>query len=55
MRYFKGEPLEPPPEGPDMAFFAFFSSAASQAFMVPSWLMVALASSLYDRFWERIR
>jgi hypothetical protein len=47
--------LEPPPEGPNTALFLFFSSAASQAFMVPSWSIVALASSLYDRFWERIR
>jgi hypothetical protein len=50
MRYFGGAPLELPPEGPDMALFLFFSSAASQTFMVPSWSMVALASSLYDRF-----
>jgi hypothetical protein len=41
--------------GPDAALFFFFSSAASQAFMVPSWSIAALASSLYDRFWERIR
>jgi hypothetical protein len=35
--------------------FLFFCSAASHAFMVPSWSMAALASSLYDKFWERIR
>jgi hypothetical protein len=45
MRYFGGAPLELPPEGPDTALF--FSSATSQAFMVPSWSIVALASSLY--------
>jgi hypothetical protein len=50
-----GVPLELPPEGPDTALFLFFSSAASQAFMVPSWSIAALASSLYDRFSERIR
>jgi hypothetical protein len=53
--YFRGALLEPPPEGPDTTLFLFFSSAASQAFMVPSWSMAALANSLYDRFWERIR
>jgi hypothetical protein len=50
-----GAPLELPSEGPDTALFRFFSSAASQAFMVPSWSMAALASLLYDRFYERIR
>jgi hypothetical protein len=54
MRYFGGALLEPPPEGPNTVLFLFFSLAASQAFMVPSWSMAALASSLYDRFWERI-
>jgi hypothetical protein len=48
MRYFKGALLELPPEGHDMALFLFFSSATSQAFMAPSWSVVALASSLYD-------
>jgi hypothetical protein len=47
---FQGAPLELPPEGPDTALFLFFSSAASHAFMVPSWSIAALASSLYDRF-----
>jgi hypothetical protein len=37
-------------EGPGMVLFLFFSSAASQAFMVPSWSMAALASTLYDKF-----
>jgi hypothetical protein len=55
MRYIGGAPLKLPPEGPAMALFLFFSSAASQAFMVPSWSMATLASSLYDRFSERIR
>jgi hypothetical protein len=55
MRYFGEALLEPPPEDPDTTFFLFFSSTASQAFMVPSWSMATLASSLYDRFWERIR
>jgi hypothetical protein len=55
MRYFRGAALELPLEGPDTALFLFFSSAASQAFMVPSWSMAALASSLYDRIWERIK
>jgi hypothetical protein len=55
MRYFEGASLELPPEDPDTALFLFFSSTASQAFMVPSWSMAALASLLYDRFWERIR
>jgi hypothetical protein len=50
MRYFRGTPLELPPEDPGMVHFLFFSSVASQAFMVPSWSMVALASSLYDKF-----
>jgi hypothetical protein len=54
MRYFGGVLLELLPEGPDMALFLFFSSVASQAFKVPSWSMAALASSLYDRFYERI-
>jgi hypothetical protein len=55
MQYFRGAILELPLEGPDTALFLFFSSAASQAFMVPSWSMAALSSLLYDRFWERIR
>jgi hypothetical protein len=55
MRYFGGAPLELPPEGLDTALFLFFSSAASQAFMVLSWSIAALASSLYHRFWERIK
>jgi hypothetical protein len=55
MWYFGGALLEPPPEGPDTVIFLFFSSAASQAFVVPSWSIAALASSLHDRFWERIR
>jgi hypothetical protein len=55
MQYFRGAPLELPPEGPDTALFLFFSLAASQTFMVPTWSMAALASSLYDRFWDRIR
>jgi hypothetical protein len=55
MRYFGGALLELPPEGPDIVLFLFFPSAASQAFMVPSWSIAALASSLYDMFWERIR
>jgi hypothetical protein len=52
MRYFREAPLELPPEVPDIALFLFlfFSSIASQAFMVPSWSIAALASSLYDRF-----
>jgi hypothetical protein len=45
-----GAPLELPPEGPDTALFLFFSPVASQAFMVPSWSMASLASSLYDKF-----
>jgi hypothetical protein len=53
MWYFRGAPLELPPAGPDAALF--FSSTASLAFMVPSSSIAALASSLYDRFWERIR
>jgi hypothetical protein len=32
----RGAALELPPEGPDTAIFLFFSSAASQAFVVPS-------------------
>jgi hypothetical protein len=55
MRYFRGAALELPLEGLDTALFLFFFSAASQAFMVPSWSMAALASSLYDRIWERIK
>jgi hypothetical protein len=55
MQYFEGALLEVPPEVPSMVFFLFFSSLASQAFMVPYWLMAALASSLYDRLEERIR
>jgi hypothetical protein len=50
MRYFEGALLELPPDGPGMVLFLLFSSAASQAFMVPSWSMEALASSLYDKF-----
>jgi hypothetical protein len=50
MRYFRGASLELPLEGPGMVLFLFFSWATSQAFMVPSWLMAALASSLYDKF-----
>jgi hypothetical protein len=38
-----------------MVLFLFLSSAASQAFMVPSWSMTALASSLYDGLGKRIR
>jgi hypothetical protein len=44
MQYFRGAALELPPEGPDTAPFLFFSSAASQDFMMPSWSMAALAS-----------
>jgi hypothetical protein len=51
----RGALLELPPEGPDTALFLFFSSGTSQAFMVTSWSMVALASSLYDKFCERIK
>jgi hypothetical protein len=36
MQYFGGALLELPPVGPDMVLFLFFSSAATQAFMVPS-------------------
>jgi hypothetical protein len=50
MRYIGGAPLKLPLEGPGMALFLFFSLATSQAFMVPSWSMATLASSLYDRF-----
>jgi hypothetical protein len=50
MQYFGGAPLELPLEGPGMVLFLFFSSAASQAFMVPFWLMAAHDSSLYDKF-----
>jgi hypothetical protein len=55
MWYIGGAPLELPPEDLGMALFLFFSSATSLAFMVPSWSLAALASSFYDRFWERIR
>jgi hypothetical protein len=50
MRYFEGAPLELSSEGPNMVLFLFFSLATSHAFMVPSWSMEALASSLYDKF-----
>jgi hypothetical protein len=46
MRYFGGAHLELPPEGPGMALFLFFCLTASQAFMVPSWSMAALATLL---------
>jgi hypothetical protein len=36
MRYFGGALLELPLMRPDMVLFLFFSSVASQAFMVPS-------------------
>jgi hypothetical protein len=36
MRYFGGALLELPPVGLGMVLFLFFSSATSQAFMVPS-------------------
>jgi hypothetical protein len=36
MWYFSGALLELPPMGSDMILFLFFSSVASQAFMVPS-------------------
>jgi hypothetical protein len=49
MWYFEGPPLELPPEDPGMVLFLFFSSEASQALMVFSWSMAALASSLKDR------
>jgi hypothetical protein len=45
-----GAPLELPPVSPGTALILFFSSGASQAFMVPSWSITALTSSLYDRF-----
>jgi hypothetical protein len=46
MQYFGGAALELSPVGPDIALFFFFSSAASQAFMVPSWSKVVLARLL---------
>jgi hypothetical protein len=36
MQYFEGAPLELPPKDLGIVLFLFFSSAASQAFMVPS-------------------
>jgi hypothetical protein len=36
MWYFGGALVELPPVGPDMVLYLFFSSATSQAFMVPS-------------------
>jgi hypothetical protein len=36
MQYFEGAPLELPPKDLGIVLFLFFSSAVSQAFMVPS-------------------
>jgi hypothetical protein len=50
MRYFGGTPLELPlPADPGIILFHFFSSASATAFIILSWLMAALAKSLYDK------
>jgi hypothetical protein len=51
----RGSTIRTASRGSRHALFLFFSSATSHAFMVPSWSMAALANSLHDRFWERIR
>jgi hypothetical protein len=50
MRYLGGAPLELPlPTDPGIILFLFFSSASAMAFIILSWSMAALASSLYDK------
>jgi hypothetical protein len=48
MRYLGGVPLESP-LADDLDIILFFSSASAMAFICLSWLMAALANSLYDR------
>jgi hypothetical protein len=55
MRYFGRAPLELPSKDLGMVLFLFFSLATSQALIVPFILVAALARSLYDKFWERIK
>jgi hypothetical protein len=50
MRYFRRSTARTASGGSWHGRFLFFSSATSQAFMVPSWSMAALASSLYGKF-----
>jgi hypothetical protein len=50
MRYFGEALLELPlPADPGIIFFLFFSSASATAFIILSWLVAALAHSLYDK------
>jgi hypothetical protein len=50
MRYFGGAPLELPlPVDPGIILFLFFSSSSATTFIILSWLMAALANSLYDK------
>jgi hypothetical protein len=50
MWYLRGAPLELPlPANPGIIFFLFFSLASAAAFIILSWLVAALANSLYDK------
>jgi hypothetical protein len=50
MWYFGGAPLELPlPADPGIILFLFFSSASTTAFIILSWSMAALTTSLYDK------
>jgi hypothetical protein len=50
MRYLGGALLELPlPVDPGIILFLFFLSALTTAFIILSWSMATLASSLYDR------
>jgi hypothetical protein len=50
MRYFGGAPLELPLLADSgIILFLFFSSASATTFIILSWLMAALANSLYDK------
>jgi hypothetical protein len=50
MRYFGGALLELPLSAdPGIILFLFFSSASATTFIILSWLMAALANSLYNK------
>jgi hypothetical protein len=50
MRYFGGALLELPlPADLGIILFLFFSSASATTFIILSWLMAALANSLYNK------